>query len=123
MELHNYIVAKMHTMQLAHPLPDPLIDLIADRFRVMAEPMRIKILDHLREGPAAVGELAAALDTSHQNVSKHLGILHSAQVVGREKDGNRVRYEISDPTVFDLCENVCGGLRERVSALDAVVPR
>ena len=40
-----------------HPLPDPLVELIAGRFRVLAEPMRIKLLDRLRDGDATVLEL------------------------------------------------------------------
>ncbi len=63
-------------MGIPHPLPDPLVELIAQRFRVIGEPMRIKLLDRLRDGPATVGELVAALGASQQNVSKHLGVLH-----------------------------------------------
>ena len=45
-------------MELPHPLPEDLAELIARRFRVLGEPMRIRLLDHLREGEAAVGELS-----------------------------------------------------------------
>jgi DNA-binding transcriptional ArsR family regulator len=106
---------------LPHPLPDPLIDLVAQRFRVLGEPMRIKLLDRLREGPATVGELQAALGASQQNVSKHLGILHSAGLISRTKDGNYARYAISDPSVFDLCEQVCGGVRRQLDELGAII--
>ncbi len=46
-------------MEFDRPLPDALVELVAERFRVMAEPMRIKLLDRLRESPATVGELSA----------------------------------------------------------------
>ena len=49
-------------MALPHPLPADLVELIARRFRVLGEPMRIRLLDHLREGEATVGELSQALD-------------------------------------------------------------
>ena len=75
-----------------HPLADPLVELIAQRFRVLAEPMRIKLLDRLRAGDATVGELQSALGASQQNISKHLVILHNAAMVTRRKDGNQVRY-------------------------------
>jgi len=68
-----------------HPLPEPLVELIAQRFRVIGEPMRIRLLDHLREGSATVGELREALDATQQNVSKHLAVLHQAGIVRREK--------------------------------------
>lgn len=104
-------------MSFPHPLPEPLVELIAERFRVIGEPLRIRILDRLREGEASVGELTEALSATQQNVSKHLGVLHSAGVVSRRKDGTRVIYEIADQTVFALCETVCGSLQQSVSEL------
>jgi DNA-binding transcriptional ArsR family regulator len=108
-------------MAVPHPLPDELVDLIAQRFRVLGEPMRIKLLDRLRDGSATVGELREATAGSQQNVSKHLAMLASAGLVKRTKDGNFARYEIADPMVFDLCEQVCGGIHRRLRELDAVL--
>ena len=102
-------------------LPEPLIDLVAQRFRVLGEPMRLRLLDRLRAGAATVGELQEAVGASQQNVSKHLGILHSAGMVRREKRGTSVVYAISDPAVFELCEQVCGGVRRQVGALAELV--
>ena len=104
-----------------HPLPEPLIELVAQRFRVLGEPMRIKLLDRLREGDATVGELQEAVGASQQNVSKHLGILHGAGMVGRSKRGNQVIYSITDPSVFELCDQVCGGVRRQLEELDAIL--
>ena len=106
---------------IPHPLPDPLIDLIAYRFRVLGEPTRIKLLDKLREGPATVQELQEASGSSQQNVSKHLGVLVQAELVGRQREGKFVRYEIMDESVFTLCEEVCGGLRRRLRELDVLL--
>ena len=108
-------------MALPSPLPDPLVELIAQRFRVIGEPMRIKILDHLRHGPATVGELRAALGISKQNASKHLGVLHNAGIVSRTKEGTSVRYAIADESVFALCEQVCGGLRSQLAEVQQVL--
>ena len=104
-----------------HPLPEALIELVAQRFRVLGEPMRIKLLDQLREGDATVGELQEALGASQQNVSQHLGILHDAGMVSRTKAGNHTRYGISDPTVFELCDQVCGGVRRQLAELEAIL--
>ena len=106
---------------IPHPLPEPLIELVAQRFRVLGEPMRIKLLDRLREADATVSELQEALQASQQNISKHLGVLHAAGMVSRTKDGNHTRYSISDPTVFDLCDQVCGGVRRQLQELDAIL--
>jgi DNA-binding transcriptional ArsR family regulator len=104
-----------------HPLPDPLIDVIAHRFRVLGEPMRIKLLDRLREGAVSVQELQEATGSSQQNVSKHLAVLAHAGLIGREREGNFVRYEITDESVFKLCEEICGGLRRQLQELDLLL--
>jgi DNA-binding transcriptional ArsR family regulator len=106
---------------IPHPLPAPLAELIAGRFRVIGEPMRIRLLDHLRDGPMTVSELTDALSATQQNVSKHLGVLAQAGIVGREKDGNRVRCFIADDSIFELCELVCGGLRRHATELDSLL--
>jgi DNA-binding transcriptional ArsR family regulator len=103
------------------PLPDPLAELVAERFRVLAEPMRIKLLDRLRQGEATVGALAADARASQQNVSKHLGVLAGAGMVGRRRAGNSVYYAIVDEGVFELCEQVCAGLRRSLDELDALL--
>lgn len=104
-----------------HPLPEPLVELVAQRFRVLGEPMRIKLLDQIRDREATVGQLQQALGATQQNVSKHLGILHGAGMVKRTKRGNSVVYAIDDPAVFELCDQVCGGVRRQLAELDAML--
>jgi len=98
-----------------------LIELIAQRFRVIGEPTRIRIVDALRDRPMTMNELTAVVGASQQNVSKHIGVLAEAGIVGREKDGNRVRCSIADETIFELCELVCGGLRQRAIELEQLL--
>ena len=102
---------------ISHPLPEALVELIAQRFRVIGEPMRIRLLDALRDGPMTINELTKALGASQQNISKHVGVLAQAGIVARAKDGNRVRCSIADETIFELCELVCDGLRQQVAEL------
>ena len=106
---------------LPHPIPDSLAELIAQRFRVMGEPTRIRILDRLREGEASVQDLTRALGSSQQNVSKHLGVLAQAGIVGRRREGNLSLHRIVDDSVFALCEQVCGSLQRQLAQLNAVV--
>jgi len=108
-------------MPLPHPLPEPIVELIARRFRVIGEPMRIRILDRLRDGEATVAELTEHLATSQQNVSKHLGVLHEAGILSRRKDGTSTLYAIADESVLALCEQVCGGLQRQFSDLAELV--
>ena len=108
-------------MSLPHPVPDELVELIARRFRAIGEPMRIKLLDRLRDGEATVNELSDAIGASQQNVSKHLALLAEAGIVARRKDGNRVYYRIADEGVFKLCEDVCGSIQEQLASLSELV--
>lgn len=102
---------------VAHPLPDDLVELIAERFRALAEPTRIKLLDRLREGEASVLELTALVGSTSQNVSKHLNLLQQAGIVARRRQGNFSYYRIADATVYALCEAVCGSLEDRFEEL------
>jgi DNA-binding transcriptional ArsR family regulator len=104
-----------------HPLPDELIELIARRFRLLAEPTRIKLLDLLCGREASVQKLAEAIGSTQQNVSKHLGVLRQEGIVRRTKRGNYSYYSIADEGVFALCEDVCGGLTEQLESLRELV--
>lgn len=121
--LYTHTTGKWYSgpMDVPHPLPEQLADLIAQRFRLLGEPMRIRLLDMLRGGEATVGELTDRLGASQQNVSKHLGLLHQAGIVERSKHGTFVRYAIADEGVFALCEQVCGGMRRQIQDLDLIL--
>lgn len=104
-------------MALQHPLSDDVVELIARRFRIMADPTRIKLLDHLRNGEASVKELTEAVGSTPQNVSKHLSALTDAGIVGRRKEGNSSRYRVVDEGVYRLCEDVCGSVERQLTSL------
>jgi DNA-binding transcriptional ArsR family regulator len=108
-------------MILPHPLPDDLVELIARRFRVIGEPMRIRLLDRLRDGEATVGDLSEALSASQQNISKHLAVLADVGFLGRRKEGNHVFYRVIDEGVFALCEEVCGSVQQQLRSLNELV--
>jgi len=104
-----------------HPLPDDLLALVAERFRALGEPTRIKLLERLRKGEATVLDLTELVGTTPQNVSKHLGVLLRTGIVARRKQGNFVYYRVADETVFRLCELVCGGVERQVEALQRII--
>jgi DNA-binding transcriptional ArsR family regulator len=108
-------------MSLPHPLPDDLAELIARRFRMLAEPTRIKLLDRLRDGEASVNDLSEELGASQQNISKHLAMLADAGMLARRKDRNHVYYRIADEGVFALCDQICGSVQQQLRALNALV--
>jgi ArsR family transcriptional regulator len=90
--------------------------LIAGRFRVLAEPMRLRLLHALGDGELSVSELVDATGAGQANVSKHLGIMLDAGLVGRRKEGLNVFYRVAEPSIFDMCEAVCSSLSQRLAA-------
>ena len=89
------------------------LNAVADLFAVLYESSRLRILQVLQNGEAAVGELTRRCDMKQANVSKQLGILASAGVIARRQEGNHVIYRVDMPIVFDLCAIVCGGVAEK----------
>lgn len=92
------------------------LQLVAARFKVLSDPMRLRILQLLEDGETSVTALAEAVESTQPNVSKHLKILQDAGLLARRQEGNTVYYSISDPTVFELCDVVCSSLQERFTA-------
>lgn len=92
------------------------MQLIADRFKALSDPMRIRLLDCLRPAEKTVSQLVELAGTTQANASKHLSVLADAGMVDRRKDGNNVYYFISDPLVFQLCEMICVRLQKEYEA-------
>ncbi|HEX7708138.1 MAG TPA: metalloregulator ArsR/SmtB family transcription factor [Thermoanaerobaculia bacterium] len=92
------------------------VELVAARFRVLGEPVRIRILQTLQDGEKNVTELVAAVGSTQPNVSKHLKLLQDAGIVGRRQSGNNVYCFIADESVMDLCDAVCGSVRQHLTS-------
>lgn len=88
------------------PLSDEVVELIAARMRVMAEPFRLRLLRSLNDREATVGRLRAELGTSHQNISKHLHVLHDAGMVARRKADGSVVWALVDWSGWWLVEQI-----------------
>ena len=102
--------------QAMQALDDQALDQVADYFRALAEPLRLKLLNALREGPLNVSELTELVGSSQANVSKHLAVLAKAGLVSRQSRGTSVFYEIGDPRTYQLCDLVCGQIAQRLMA-------
>ena len=102
-------------MKSPRPMSDDALALIARRFAVLAEPRRLRLLHALFEGEKSVNELVALTDGTQANVSRHLQTLTQAHLLVRRKEGLQVFYAIADPSIFKLCELVCGSLEKSLS--------
>lgn len=102
-------------------LSPEVLELIAERFRILAEPTRLVILTALLEGERSVSDLVDETGLNQANVSKHLGILRASGFVDRRKDGLYAFYSLVDPTVSELCDIMCVRLEAQAEEQSALL--
>jgi DNA-binding transcriptional ArsR family regulator len=99
-------------------VPNTLIEQAAERFRLLADPTRLRLLNELDAADELpVGELAERAGVGLSNTSKHLHQLEREGLVAKRREGTTIHYRIADPSLRELCDLVCSGLRRRYSAL------
>lgn len=91
-------------------LTPEILTLVAERFKVLAEPARLQILNCLRKRELTVSEIIEDTELGQANVSKHLQLLHAQGFVSRRKEGLYVYYALADQHVFQLCDIMCARL-------------
>ena len=91
------------------------IELIARRFAVLSEPLRLRLIHALFDGEKNVNALVADTGGTQANISRHLHTLTHANILARRKEGLQVYYSIADPSIVKLCEFVCGGLERQLA--------
>ncbi len=101
-------------MKSAQPVPQEVVQQVADYFSILSEPMRLKILNLLRDGEKCVQELVEATETSQANVSKHLKVMLQAGILSRRTEGTSAYYRVEDSLIFELCNLVCDRLATRI---------
>jgi DNA-binding transcriptional ArsR family regulator len=99
-------------------LPPEALDQVAAYFQALSEPTRLQILNLLRGGERNVGELAEACGYTSANISRHLSQLMQRGLVERESRGTAVYYRIADPSVYALCDLVCGNIARQMERRD-----
>lgn len=76
----------------------------AEFFKALAHPLRIKVLDVLREAEFGVNELCSRLGAEQSHLSQQLAVLRSRNIVSARKNGNNVFYSVRDPAIFRLLD-------------------
>jgi DNA-binding transcriptional ArsR family regulator len=87
-------------------LPENVVELTAQRLRVIAEPTRISLLEALNVGEAGVQELADQIDRPHRTASHHLILLWRAGLVSRRQEGSMTLYALSDWSAWWVVEQI-----------------
>ena len=96
----------MSNAKTRRPLADEDLERVARHFRLLGEPMRLKILQALCRKPLAVGDIVASTGAAQANVSRHLALMAAAGILTRKKNGQRVLYGMKDRLAVQLCELV-----------------
>jgi DNA-binding transcriptional ArsR family regulator len=95
---------------------DEVFDSVARYFALLAEPMRLRILNAICRDERSVSEIVSATGATQTNVSRHLAIMYRAGAVSRRRDGLAVRYKVVDPELIDICRAVCVRIAGRIEA-------
>ncbi|MEO5936494.1 MAG: metalloregulator ArsR/SmtB family transcription factor [Terriglobales bacterium] len=107
-------------------ISEKMVEAVAQRFRLLGEPTRLRILQCLEDGEMSVNEMVSALSASQPNISKHLQVLHAAGILERRRAANNIYYAIADPVIPRLCKLVCDSAmdsaREHFEGLKKAVP-
>src|SRR5215213_9807695 len=101
----------------------------ADFFKALAHPLRISILDALRDGELTVNEISQRFDVEPANASQQLAVLRNRNIVVTRKDGANVYYSVSDKSIFKLLDAAkeifnhhLVGVRSMLEEIHAVAP-
>lgn len=97
-------------------MSDAMLARVAEQFRALAEPSRLRLMNLLFDGEHSVGELVQLSGLTLANVSKHLGILHQCGWVDRRRDGLHVYYALADDRAAVLCETMCDRVQRLAQA-------
>ena len=88
------------------------LDRIAGRFKVLGEPMRLRILQAVCKQPRSVTDIVTAVGSTQANVSKHLALLTAGGILARRRNGQCVYYAVKDKLAVKMCELVRAQLTE-----------
>jgi DNA-binding transcriptional ArsR family regulator len=84
-----------------------MFDRAAELFRVMAAPMRLRVINALCDGEKNVSELLVRIETTQPNMSQHLSMLYKAGVLSKRREGAQIYYRIADKKIVNVCKAIC----------------
>jgi ArsR family transcriptional regulator len=97
-------------------MPETLQDFKATFLKALASPVRIRLLEELRGGPATVGDLQQRLGLDSSNVSQHLALLRAQGVVVTRRDGNKIWYAVADKRIYNILDAARAIFENRIKA-------
>lgn len=93
----------------------------ADYLKALAHPVRIRILEILRQGESSVGDVQAQVQSGVANLSQHLAVLRGAGIVSTHKSGLSVLYSVRDAEVFTILDALREVFSHRLDSMQTVL--
>ena len=119
----------VHLRRAGRRMRQQLSEFKADFFKALAHPLRISILDALRDGELTVNEISQRFDVEQANASQQLAVLRNRNIVVTRKEGANVYYSVSDKSIFKLLDAAkeifnhhLVGVRSMLEEIHAVAP-
>lgn len=97
-------IANIRYLEYSYDMQETLQTYKASVFQALSHPTRIAILEVLRDGELSAGTIQEKLGVEQANLSQHLSILRSRQIVANRKDGNQVFYSIRNPVLVEVLD-------------------
>lgn len=104
-------------------MSEELMSLVAERFKALADPARVRLLNALRDGERSVGDLVDDAGLTQANASKHLARLHQLGFVTRHRDGLHTYYALADQDILRLCDLMCGRIEAETRTRRKLFPQ
>ena len=123
------LIESVHLRRTGRRMRQQLSEFKADFFKALAHPLRISILDALRDGELTVNEISQRFDVEQANASQQLAVLRNRNIVITRKEGANVYYSVSDKSIFKLLDAAkeifnhhLVGVRSMLEEIHAVTP-
>lgn len=101
---------------------DAVFSSAAELFRLLATPIRLKIISALCGHEKNVSQLLAEIETTQPNMSQHLATLYRAGVLARRRDATQIYYRIGSQRAATLCRAVCMQIAVEIDGDDHLEP-
>jgi DNA-binding transcriptional ArsR family regulator len=105
------------------PIPEALLVRIAERLRVLGQPVRLRLIEQLTAGASTPQELSDTIGVSQQNVSKHLLVLYRSGIVSRRPEGSNVIYSLVDESALTVLNETLASVKRHLQELSELATR
>jgi DNA-binding transcriptional ArsR family regulator len=102
---------------------DAVFESAAELFKLLATPVRLKIISAVCNGERNVSELLEQIETTQPNMSQHLTTLYRAGVLGKRREGTQIFYRLQSERVAQLCRAVCTQVAMEMDGDPSIAPQ